>query len=63
VNNFCLPCALLKSARYQLVIVGIMEGSAENSCNVIITVFFRLFFVAINQGFFDFIGSLQQTKI
>ena len=39
MNNSCLPCALLKSDRYQLVMVGIVEGSAENCRNVIIMVF------------------------
>ena len=63
MNNSCLPCALLKSARYQLVIVGIVDGSAENCRNVIIIVSFRIFFIIINQGFFDFVESLYQTKI
>jgi hypothetical protein len=43
-GSFLLPCALLKSARYQLVMVGIVDGSAENFRNVIIKVSFRLFF-------------------
>jgi len=41
VNNSCLPCALLKSAIYQLVMVGIVDGFIENFRNVIITVSFR----------------------
>jgi hypothetical protein len=43
--------------------VGIVDGSAENCRNVIIMVFFRLFFVVINQGFLNFGESFQQTKI
>ena len=58
-----LPRALLKSARYQFVMVGIVDGAAENFRNVIITVSFRLFFIATYQGFFDFVESLQQAKI
>jgi len=38
VNNSCFPCALLKSAIYQLVIVEIVDVSSENCRNVIITV-------------------------
>ncbi len=62
-GSFLLPCALLKSARYQLLIMGIVDGSAENFRNVIITVSFRLFFITIKQEFFDFVESLQQTKV
>ena len=40
VSLSCLPCALLKSARYQLVIVEIVDNSAENCRNVIIAVSF-----------------------
>ncbi len=43
-EQFLLPCALLKSARYQLVMLGIVDGFAENFRNVIIMVSFRLFF-------------------
>ncbi len=63
MNNFGLPRTLLKSARYQPVMVGIVDGSAENCRNVIITASCRLFFIATYQGFYDFVESLQQAKI
>jgi len=49
VNSSCFPCALLKSEIYQLAIVKIVDGSAENCRNVIIMVSFRWFSIATYQ--------------
>jgi hypothetical protein len=43
--------------------VGIVDGSAENCRNVIIMVSFRLFFIAINQGFLGLVESLQNALV
>jgi hypothetical protein len=43
--------------------VEIVDGTAENCRNVIIMVSFRSFLITTCQGFFDFVESLQQTKI